>query len=70
MEEKIKYELSVDNRYVRSVKGSIEDDGLKIIDKFSMPDCGTCLIIEGTLEEIKEWCMWNEFDFNPINIVK
>ena len=68
--EKIKYELSVDNRYRGRVKRSLKDDELKILNKFDMPDCGTLFIIEGTEEEIRDWCMWNEFDFNELNIVK
>jgi acyl carrier protein len=64
----IKYDISVDNRYLRSVKSSLKNDELKILEKHDLPDCGTLLIIEGTIEEIKHWCLWNEFDFNEINI--
>jgi hypothetical protein len=68
--EKIKYDISVDNRYLRRVKSSLEDDEIKILEKHDMPDFGTLLIVEGTIEEIKDWCMWNEFDFSELNIRK
>ena len=66
----IKYELSVDNRYLRGVKSSLKNDEIKILEKHDLPDCGTLLVIEGTIEEIKHWCLWNEFEFNEANIIR
>ena len=64
----IKYDLSVDNRYLRSVKSSLKNDEIKILEEQDLPDCGTLLVIEGTIEEIKHWCLWNEFEFNEMDI--
>ena len=68
--EKIKYDISVDNNYLEDVKSSLENDEIEILEEHDMPDCGTLLIVEGTIEEIKSWCMWNEFDFSELNIRK
>ena len=68
--EKIKYDLSVDNRYLRRVKSSLKNDEIKILEKHDIPDCGTLLVIEGPIEDIKHWCLWNEFDFSEKNIIQ
>ena len=66
----IKYELSVDNRYLRKVRSSLRGSEIKIIGKVDITDCGTILTIEDTREEIKDWCMWNDFFFEERNIVE
>ena len=69
--ENIKYEIDVDNDYLASVKENITRFGLEIVNSHPTPDCGTCLVVSGTLDKIKGWHEeQDDFDFEEYNIVE
>jgi hypothetical protein len=61
--ETIKYEIDVDNDYLASVKENIIRSGLEIVHSYSTPNFGTCLVLSGTLDEIKSWHEEQPYDF-------
>lgn len=58
--KKVRYSIEVDENYTKSVKADIESNGIKV--KYGGGRAGDELVLEGTLDQIMEWCDHNPYD--------